>query len=459
MAGEDQYIHPIIQAMIAGQQQSLARQQLAQQLAQQGNENQARQQQLKIEQQRADQAEEQIHNEADYRKSSLENATQLLHAHLEQARQEALQNIPLLIKSGMDPGIMTGQAAPAQGQPDTRTITVGGLNIPISSLPTREKLLANEQQELGSKAQAVSAGTAAGKQPYDEAMAELQFGHQKALQGSTQDFQQRVKEMELDWDKTKEKMDTGTRMAIANLEAHTQNTRTEAEYGITPDQMQAGMGGLATGQIKANMTNPIDRRMATTFMANGGRVIDDKTAAAMRELGGMKDVYKKLDDLASQLPSEKQLGPIAATANALGASTIAHSALSTDLKNKINELAPQAYTILKNAQGYTGNRMNTNEMNYIQNGLTNIGTKEQALDYEQKLKDTIDNRMVNIMQVGMPKWQQNTNYHANGITPAWITEQANIDKQNPNGNYSKGLRPDIDATLDQGGNQVLWTRP
>ena len=472
MANEAQYINPIIQAMIQGNQLALQNRSLSAQVANQQQERKQAADELKIRQQMADQAEENIQRQHEYNTGMLENEHNRLQAQLQEHNLNATLALPQLLKAGLPPEVIaslfggktTGSPASESqpntpgivgglpAQPDTRGIQLpGGQIIPLSSMPTQADLLNQDVTRARAMSGAQAGGAAEAEEPFKIAASEREMTKAEAQQ----DFLTRQKATDINWDKEKENLDTQTRLRVAGIEASTNKYRTDKEYGISPEQFKAGVYGLATGQLQPNMTNPVDRQMTTGALGAGFRLPQKTDQQSFESVGQMKDVYKKLDDLASQLPSEKDLGPLGATANALGMSTLAHSALSTDLKNKINELAPQAFNIVKNAQGYTGNRMNSQEMSYVQNGLSNVGTKEQALDYKKKLQDTIDNRIVNSLEVGMPQAQQHMLYNAYKVTPAWITQA----RQSPQAQKqeAQGYSLDVDNSIKKG--QLVYDSP
>lgn len=441
MAGEDQYIHPVIQAIISSVQARQNQQQLAATIAQRQQENQ-------LAQQRLQQQQQQIENEHEYQKGLIENNANLYKAHLGNARLQALKDVT---EAGGQPTSLATPGAPPN------TLDLGPIgSLDLSNFPTltqRQQTLGDiEAQQAGKKVGAVRAAA----QPFDFALEELKNGHQIAMQKAAQDFTTRLEtDIKQPFEEQQNKLNRQSQMALEGVRAGIEKYRVDKEYGVTPQQMTAGLHGLMTAQIQPNMTNPIDRNMTTTALGMGVRLPNKQDAAAFESLGGMQDVYKKLDAVIDQLPSEKNLGTLGATANALGLSSVAHSALSTDLKNSLNELAPQAYQILKNVQGYTGNRMNTNEMNYIQNGLLNIGTKEQAQDYKRKLQESVDNRITSGLEAGMPTFQQNALYTTWGTTPAWIV-QARQDAKAQN-LEKQGFKVDIGKSVEKG--QLVYTPP
>lgn len=435
MSGEAQYINPIIQAIIQGNQLALQNRSLSAQIANQQAQQQNAQQELKIHQQLAKQAEENIQRQHEYNTGMLSNEHDRLQAQLQEHNLNATLALPQLLKAGIPPetiaalfggkntGAPASEAQPnAPGivggipaQPDTRAIQLpGGQSIPLSGLPTQQALL---QTDID-RARGIAGAQAEGEEPFKAA----QFSREMTKQEAQQDFLTRQKQTELDWDKDKTNLDSKTRLQVAGIEAATNKYRTDKEYGITPEQFQAGVYGLATGQTQPNMTNPVDRQMTTGALAAGFRLPQKTDQQAFESLGQMQDVYDKIDKIAAQLPDETTLGSPAAVINARAMAAVKNSSLSTDLRNSINELAPQAFNIVKNTQGYTGNRMNSQEMQYVQSGLSNVGTRQQALDYKKSLQDTLDNRISNSLEVGMPQTQQNMIYGAYKITPAWITQ-------------------------------------
>lgn len=456
MAGEDQYIHPIIQAMAQFQQGLLAKQQLAQQLQNQQAEQEARNKQIDL-------AGKQLQEEHDFHLQQMQKANDAMQLQREIAMAQGKKNILDLIRSGVDPSALADQGQqgqPAQpnapgvmgglpATPDTRAISIpGGQSIPISQLPTPEQLVYQEANRAGTIAAAQQAPRTAAEKELQAQQQQFEAGQLSAKQ----DFEGRINTANLASRERIAKWDTGSQYAIAKM-------RTDAEYGSPEEQstlLPAFVSGLSTGELQPNMTNPIDRRAAAAFINNGGRVVPKNDNQAMLQLGTLRDVYKKLDDLSAQLPSEKALGPNAATLNAAALAQIAHSPLPTDIQNKINELAPSIYSVVQNVQGFTGKRLNTQDMNLIQNGLLGVKTQEQMQDYKKSLQDTVNNRVANDLEAGMPQWQQNIVYQRTKVPPAWITQQINNDKLQDPQKAAGILVPDIDASVAKG--QVVYKR-
>src|SRR5271154_3551170 len=173
MANESQYFHPIIEAMGQLQNSILQRQQLAQQLAVQQSEIQARAKNTQIEQQRADQAEEALKNEKEYHTTMLTQQNAMQQAQMEILHMQALKGIRDEIAGGIKPEALANSgSAPQPGQPNTPGVVGGipaspdtraidlpgiGLHIPISSLPSQQDLISGEVNRAGALATAEQA--------------------------------------------------------------------------------------------------------------------------------------------------------------------------------------------------------------------------------------------------------------------------------------------------------------
>jgi hypothetical protein len=466
MAGEDVYIHPIIQAIMQGQQMALQRNQLAADIAQRQTENTNRQALLKIEQQRADQAEKQLENEHDFHSKTLEQQNNIQQAQMELYKMQAIKGIRDSIYEGMSPdALMNSGSAPqpnASGgsTPDTRAFDLPGLgiHIPYAQMPTQESLGAGAARTAGQLAQAQSAGIAAGRQPYDEAMAEIQFGHQKSLQQGQQDFESRLNATKQDWEGIQKGLDRQSQASLANIRGNYELAGKKMEYDLSPDEMSAGVMGLMSGEFQPNFKNPRDAKLATAFQAIGGRPVPPADNAAARQMGSLDDIFNKMEDLKSMLPDENKLGINSAKGDAYTMGKLNALGIPTDYKEAMAELAPQMLSLVKDTQGVTGNRgINPIEAQKASDLLTNARTQQQMDRAIQSIKDTRDNRVANVLQAGMNTTQQNVFAKTNQVAPKWLIDQQNIDRQNPQGNWSKGYRPDVQKSLQTG--QIMWTDP
>lgn len=463
MAGEEQYIHPIIAAMGQLQSSMLARQQMAMQLAQMQNEQGNKQNQLKIEQQRADQAEQQMSDEHEYHSTMLEQSHAMQQAQMEMMRMQAVKGIRDEIAAGVKPEALTnsGQAGNPNtpgiigGTPDTRAVDLPqlGLHINLADLPTQDSLLGAETKRVG----ALTTAKEQAEQPFDFAMESLKHGDTMAQQKAQQDFTERLKNSTQEWEGIQKDLDRHSQVALANIRGGYELAGKKMEYDASPDQLNAGITGLASGSLPVNMTNPVDRKMATAFIANGGRTVPKEDAQSARQVGAVKDLMNKMDNVAQFLPDEKTLGINSAVTDAATMAQLNKLPVQTDAKEALQELAPQIMTAVRNTQGVTGSRFNPQEMTAMQSLLTGIKTKQQLKSAEQSIQDSVDNRVSNVIQAGMPTWQQNIMSKSTGITPKWILDQQNLDRQNSKGNFAQGLRPDVDKSIQTG--KIMWSDP
>ena len=465
MAGEDQYIHPIIAAMGQMQQGLIARQQLAQQLAAQQAEQQNRVKQTQIEQQRADQAEEALGNEKEYHTTMLKQQAAMQQAQMEMLHMQAIKGIRDEIASGIKPEALANSgSAPQQntpgiigGTPDTRAIDLPGigLHIPISSLPSQQDLVSGEANRAGAIAGAQSSAEAQGALPSKLILAREEFANKKDLQNNENDFRARQQTNELASHEKIAQWDRGTQVELGKMRNDTELQGLNMRYNISPEDTQSAIAAIITGQVKPNFDNPIDRRLITSIENNGGRVLPPKDAEALQASRGMDPILKKLTDWSNKLPDEEKTGPINAVTNAMGLRGILGTGLSTDLKNELNQITSDGFAVARNVDSVTQGRIPMQEMNQVLNSFANVTTKQQARDNINYLKEKLDNRIGNVIEGGMPNFQQKALYYAYGVTPPWITQQIQIDKANPQGNQSKGLKPDVDESIKRG--QVVYT--
>lgn len=186
MAGEDQYINPIIQAMIASSQLQGQAASRKQQAEQEKTQNAQRQQQI-------DQETERLKEEHEFHQQTIDNATQLLKAHLAQAHNETafsrIQNFKTLSdlsKNGVDIGKLfpgTPQDSGVAEVGSSPTVSLPGnegdqQNVPVSAFPTQQQ---SQQSQF-----ALEKGSALAKtQGEQEALApfsSVAFGRQKDLE-------------------------------------------------------------------------------------------------------------------------------------------------------------------------------------------------------------------------------------------------------------------------------------
>lgn len=458
-----------------GQQAQLARQQLAAQISQHQAEQQTRDQQTKIEQQRADQAEQQLENEHEFHSKTLEQQHAMNQAQMELHKMTALKGIRDSIYEGMNPAALTNKGSPGTpnapgiiagvpggtmgGTPDTRALNLPGLgiNIPLNQMPTQQSLLNTEATQRGALAKAQSAGSEEGALPYKQILANEEFAHKKDLQDNENDFRARQQTNELASHEKIAQWDRGTQFALGKMRNDTELQGLNMRYNLSPADTEAAGAAIFTGQVKPNFDNPIDRRLITAGQNQGFRILPEKDAEALRNSQGMNPVLDKLENWVNKLPDEQKQGPVSAVTNALGLKGILGTGLSTDMKNELNQIKSDGFTVARNVDNVTQGRIPMQEMNQVLDSFANVTTKQQGKDNLKYLRDKWNNRIGSNLEGGMPQAQQNMIYHTYKIPPPWLTQQIEMDKQDPKGNQSKGLQPDIDASVGKG--QLVYTRP
>ena len=180
MSGENQYYNPIIQAMVSTAQLTQQRER-DKEAAKQHAENikLQTQHQAALEKQQAEQLkqnQQKIDYEHEHQKATVENATQLLHAHLEQARNERIKEARDLIANGVKPTALQNPGVDASpvdmpglipqfGKTPEGMISVGGQNLPVSAFPGPQE----EAQRLKDRAFATAQGQVEARDPAKEA--------------------------------------------------------------------------------------------------------------------------------------------------------------------------------------------------------------------------------------------------------------------------------------------------
>lgn len=172
MAGEDQYINPIIQAMVHSAQlgqQRLETQERAKQFTQEN----------KIRQQLADQANTELQNQSKYHQDVTENAHARLQLEEKESHLHALEVARQVIQGGTQPQDVQGSGsaaiAPSPGlpagvpaQPQMQQVPgIEGLQFPKGTFPGPQQEAERIKLEAGAKAR----GEAEGRLPSEQALA------------------------------------------------------------------------------------------------------------------------------------------------------------------------------------------------------------------------------------------------------------------------------------------------
>jgi len=466
MAGEDQYIHPIIQAILGAQQLMQQKQELGLRQQQVASQTKAQQSEAQYRQGLLDEAQTRLQQEHDYQMKLLDSQNMIREAQVQASHANSIRSMQELLNGGIPidtiaklmGGTVFGQPAMQNtpgiigGTPDTRQITLPGMQQPVnvSDFMTPEQSAQREMNIARGMAGAKAGGAAEAEQPFRLEQIGAEQAGQQALEKQRESFEGNWKQANLDYEKQRDQLDNNTRLRIAGMTTGAEMKRAEMEYGITPNEMQAGIVGMATGSLPisaSDLTNPRAAQTYSAFVNNGGRPPSKDDVTLMASYGRLQDLWNKFDDFTKELPSEKDLGVARAVGNAYLMNQVANSKLTTNIKNQRNLLATQIYSEMQNIQGFTGKRLNTNDMNLLQNGLTNIGTQETAKTFKQGLMASSDNWVTNSLEAGMPTWQQNLLYSQRKIPPAWYLQEVN----SPQGQakLQSGYTPDIDLSLQK----------
>ena len=361
MAGEDQYINPIIQAMISSAQLAQSAQGQKNQVAQQKVADAQRDKMIQQEQDR-------LQEEHDYHNATIKNATDLLQAHLAQAHNEtAFQRIQNFkdLSDLQAIGVNIGKLFPGQptnnlpqtGNPEIdndpsltqQTVSLPGnpgdqQNIPLSAFPNPDEATSHQAQLLHAASFAKTQGEMEAMAPYT---------------ATANSFTEKLRKQEADaaMQRTLAQGANAERVAgirtqaeqdIANARNAVENHRTELEYGfgegspmadIAANAEEAGVNGEQDpSKQPANL-----RRGIAAAAAAKGDVIPTDFKAYTAALTGAKVTQGLLDqarDIANQFSSDSKGNSF------LGNAVKQHFGF-TDVGSAVDSLESQVNTVAK----------------------------------------------------------------------------------------------------------------
>jgi hypothetical protein len=309
------------------------------------------------------------------------------------------------------------QNAPAAAPPQTSDSIWG------PGLSERNKM---EAEAAGLKAKA----EAEGKLPSEQTLAGTAFQNQTALQKSRLESEEKVAALGRTSQEKIAGMSRGTQMAVAQMEAKTrlQVAGMGGDEGSQNLVHSLALGG-ATGEIKLNPANPLERLAYSQLQQAGGQDVDTKQIQAAKESQKMLPLLTKLEDYAKDLPDTVSgafvQGHVTGAKNALG--------ISSDLQNKINIINSQAMVVGKAVEGLSGRPLST-QLKLDLDTLASPGiTKSMMLDRINNLRENYVNNQMNVVFSGMPDWQKELNMKKWGIQPV-----ATKSPQTPGGQIKEG---------------------
>lgn len=395
MANEQQYYAPIIQAMIASYQ----KQQQAAELEQRRQESKAQ-----IEHQKAQEAaaerqldihQKQIDFEHEHFKGSLENEAKHIQLMADQAKLNAYKTSNEMGAAGVNLNKLapqlSGMLGGGQGQPP----------VDFSAFPTAEQT----SQIIAGRAGGIAGAEANAQLPSKQALADFEGNIRSRLT----DKEIASKEKMAGWER-------GTQLAMNNATNNTHLQIAGMQFQPSPDTTRSLQVGFATGQLKPNPANPIERAAYASNQQMGFRDFDQKDAEALRQSQALLPLFDKLRAFADKLPST-QAGAFV-QGHALGAA--AGVGWPTDTQREINNINSQAIQVGRTVEGLTGGRISNKQLELDLGALASGGiTKQQAISSIDNLHDLYTNKQENMLLGGMPDAQKDLIYKTYGIKPAW----------------------------------------
>jgi hypothetical protein len=372
MAGEEQYINPIIQAM-AGLRQ---RQEHAQDLAletQRLKENSAHQAATLKELQTYHEQEHDIQQkhleaeaamrEAQRMRDQAAQAGTLIQLAQSGAAPALLKMFPGVTMGGggtSNPAIPQGTTPPGL-PPDVsatapQTLNYGGAEIPLSDIQNAGL------QKMKNAAQAISMNKTAelgAEQPFVESNREAQETSQEKLARYQADLSKELTGQKQDWEDTKIAKELANRLDVAKLERGTQfgiakmKDATErlvsgfsddpaASSRITTRAMMLGLG------IAKPNNSKIDQAAQASLASQGWKPqVDPSDASTVKNLSAMTELLGKLQDFANTR-SDNKLG---AYVQGLSAT---HSPAETDTQNKLAIIKTDIIKAASSLEGQKG---------------------------------------------------------------------------------------------------------
>jgi hypothetical protein len=423
MSGENQYINPIIQAMMASSQigQNAVKMKQTQQQQQALND---------LAQQRVDAENDRIANEHEYQKQTIDNQTQLLQAQLAQMRNERqfrnLKDISDMAASGVDVGKAFPAGTPSEGGPPRilspdegatgdinhdftttePTIRIPGIDqdIPVSAFNTPEKALALRSKLISTETTAKMAAEA----PFIAAQQQKSFQNDLAIkrqdnaaaadrvtaQGANAE---RIARIHGAYELEASKQQGLNGIAIAKVNH-------ALGYGDDDGQSQIAINN-EDGVINGTMpypTNPnMQRAVESVAAAKGHVLIKDKNYPDMlKGAASAQDLLTQMRTLAGNYSSDSP----SATGGSVG-NWIKSKLPMTDVASSMASLNSQINTVAKSV-GI--NRTSNAEMNRLFEGAFDpMRSQQQNLQNIDKLAHALNTQVMSNFPKNVPRSQVN----------------------------------------------------
>jgi hypothetical protein len=379
MAGEDQYINPIIQAMIASSQLQGQAESRKNQVAQQKIQDQQRARELDLAQQRIEQEHQQY--------TDMLNKVHLpmLQSQLEAARIGTLKNVGDLAASGGDLSKLFPQGTPdnSQGPEVTPTPSINipgaGNNIPISAFPTQAQNDAHQAHLMEASAHAQTQGHLEAMAPYTAAANQFT---EKLKQEEADQAMQRTLAQGANQERIAQIRETGDNARNAAT-IGMQNHRTELEFGMGGSSNMADMAdnaeeGVVNGEEQLSaFPKTLQKGIFTAAQAKGDVLPTDYKGykGVLDAAKSAQNLLNQARDIANQYSSDSS----GYTGLGSGLANVVKSKIpTTDVNSKVDLLKSQINSV-KGSLGIS--RSSNPETEMLMEGIFNPArTKQQNLD-------------------------------------------------------------------------------
>lgn len=439
MAGEEQYINPIIQAMQMAQQRQQQQQNLAletQRVKQEGAYQQAT----------TDRLAKQLDLEHELHKRTLEEVTiPQLQAQLAAQRLQQVEGMNQAHAQGVTPAMlaaMTGgtynpgdqsksyqqipgvQTPPGQGPGASLSFTPVGAKAPISLNPDTDlESPAAYLQRLAAQAQAPEAGKQAAEEPGKVAASARSAENQKALETQRVAAEKEAATAKAAVDEELENIKSRAAMKRTLAEQAAENQRSHERNGVQlriagysedPEKdsarIQAAADLAETGKYPATL-NPakgFDSQVLGVINQRGTQQVDKKVPEQLKRTNDLIDAYGKMQDYISQLP-EGSIGGL------LRGAAI-KAPFSNEAKGEFQSLQSNVLKIGKEVQDNSGGRTNIKQLGFEENSIpTENDSRPVAQKKIQKLLSAALTLRHDVILGGIGQDQTKKLYQSNGI--------------------------------------------
>jgi hypothetical protein len=271
-----------------------------------------------------------------------------------------------------------------------------------------------EARRIRSLAGAQAGGAAEAELPFQQKLATQKFGYESNMQDARMAAEEKIAGMHINSAETIAKLSRASQMALGQLEA---KTRLQVA-GMGGDEgsqnlVKSLMIGSATGEIKLNPANPLERLAYSQLQQHGFQEVDSKQILAAKEAQKMLPLFDRLEKFADQLPES--------TAGAVLQGYKTHTAnaflIPTKLQNDISMINSQAMVVGRAVEGLSGRPLSTQLKLDLDTLATPGTTKSLMKERIDNLRQNYVNSQNNVVFAGMPSEQLEMNIKKWGLKP------------------------------------------